>query len=191
MTRSLKSFGIGLAVAAGMTATAISGHAQGATATISDVAVSGGFDYTITLDNTGTVALNGLWYGWTLSGNNLPSNPTSAANSLGWNNSPDGNSIQWSNSGGTALAAGHTATFTFFDTSTPTQITTSPSGQSVAYEGGITFTQNSPGNSSPVFSPTLVTVPEPSTLGLMAVGLVAFLLRARPVLRPLPGMAKK
>jgi hypothetical protein len=198
MTRSLKSLGIGLAVAAGMTATAISGHAQGATATISGVAAGGGiFDYTITLHNTGTTSLDSFWYAWTLAGNNLSANISNPASALGWTDTAlEGNtSISWEDSaGGHALAAGQSTTFTFDSTETPTAITTSPSGESVAYvsaTGPNTFGQNSPGSASPVFSPTLVTVPEPSTLGLMAVGLVAFLLWARPVLRPSQGLAKK
>src|ERR1700759_1858277 len=113
----------------------VSSWAQGATATIFEVAVGGGtFEYTITLQNTGTLALNSFWYGWTDFGNNLPSNPSSAANSIGWANVLDFNSIQWQNTtGASALAPGQSATFTFFSTSTLAQLTTAPSGESVAY----------------------------------------------------------
>jgi hypothetical protein len=160
-----------LAVAAGLTASSTSSHAQGAIATISDVQVGSSFDYTITLKNTGSLNLNSLWYGWTTSGNNLPSNPTTLGNSLGWGNTPDGNSIMWINSSGTALAPGHSGIFTFASTSTPTQITTSPSGESVAYVSGITFTENNPGDSTPVFSPMVVAAPEPSSVSLLIIGL--------------------
>lgn len=147
-------------------------QAQTATATISDVAAGGGvFDYTILLQNTGTTSLNSFWYGWTLGGNNLPSNPSNAGNSLSWANTLDGNSIMWQNSTGTALAAGQTASFTFQSTSTISQITSGSSGESVAYVHTIDFSQDSPGDSTPVFSPTIAPVPEPSTLGLAAVGL--------------------
>jgi len=44
-------------------------------------------------------------------------------------------------------------------------------GESVAYVGGIDFSQNSPGDSTPIFAPTLVAAPEPSSLGLMVAGL--------------------
>jgi len=63
---------LALAMAAGLVVAAESSHAQGAMATISDVAAGGGvFDYTITLQNTGTTALDSFWYAWTVAGNNL------------------------------------------------------------------------------------------------------------------------
>ena len=167
-----------LAVVAGLAASAVSSHAQSATATISGVAVSGGFDYTILLHNSGSDSLNSFWYGWTISGNNLPSNPSLAGNSLGWANILDANSIQWENSVGMSLAPGQTGTFTFFSTSTPAAITTSPSGGSVVYESGTgpsTFGEGVPGSSSPAFSPTLVAAPEPSSLALMAIGSLGLL----------------
>lgn len=184
MNSLFKSFAVGLVTATGLTISAVSGHAQNpnATATISDVAAGGGvFDYTITLHNTGTSALESFWYAWTLSGNNLSTAITagSAASSLGWNNTAiEGNtSISWVGGAGDALAGGQSATFTFTSTETPTAITTSPSGESVAYVGGIDFSQGSAGDSTPVFSPTLQTVPEPSSVGLVAAGLVGLLFR--------------
>lgn len=100
----LASMRLGLGIAAGLLASAISSHAQGAMATISGTAVTGGFDYTILLENTGSTDLNGFWYGWTFSGNNLPSNLGNAGNSLGWDNTLAGNSIIWQNNTGTPLA---------------------------------------------------------------------------------------
>src|SRR5271170_2158635 len=89
-------------VVAGLAVATVSSQAQSAVATISDVAAGGSFDYTITLHNTGADSLKSFWYGWTTSGNNLPSNPSGAANSVGWANDLDGNSIMWINSSGTA-----------------------------------------------------------------------------------------
>ena len=167
---------LALAVAAGLAASTTSSHAQGATATISDVAAGGGvFDYTILLQDTGSTSLNSFWYGWTTSGNNLPSNPTGAGNTLGWASDLDRNSIQWVNSTGTALAPGQSGTFTFVSTATPSAITSSPSGESVAYVNGITFTENNPGDSTSVFSPTLVAAPEPSSVSLLMGGLIALI----------------
>ncbi len=131
------------------------------TATISGVAAGGSYDYTVTLQNTGTVALNSFWYGWTTGGNNLASDPTTPGNSLGWSNVLSGNSIKWTNSSGTALAAGASATFTFVSSAPPSAITMSPSGESVAYVGGIDFSQDKVGDSTGVFSPTL-TAPPPA-----------------------------
>src|SRR5664279_2408226 len=107
---------------AGLLASAVSSHAQGAIATISGVAASGGFDYTILLTDTGSGNLNSFWYGWTASGNNLPSVPSGPTNSLGWNNTVFGNSIEWVNSSGTALTPGHSGTFFYHSTSSPAAI---------------------------------------------------------------------
>jgi hypothetical protein len=88
----------------------------------------------------------------------------------------DRNSIQWVNSTGTALAPGQSGTFTFVSTATPSAITTPPSGESVAYVNGITFTENNPGDSTSVFSPTLVVAPEPSSVSLLMGGLIALII---------------
>ena len=174
-------FALAVAVAAGLTASTVASQAQSATATISDVAAGGGvFDYTITLQNTGTTSLDAFWYAWTQSGNNLSTDITSPGSSLGWTDSAKtGNlAISWIDSSGTApLAKGQSATFTFDSTETPTAITTSPSGESVAYvtvAGLNAFDQNDPGVASAVFSPTLVAVPEPTSMGLIAAGSLAF-----------------
>jgi hypothetical protein len=159
MISRIRLIQVSLAVAATLAAATVASHAQSATATISAVAAGSSYDYTITLQNTGTNALNSFWYGWTTSGNNLPSDPSSAANSLGWGNTLDGNSIKWVNSSGTALAPGASATFTFVSSSSPSAITASPSGESVAYVGRIDFSQGTAGDSTAVFSPTLVTLP--------------------------------
>jgi len=172
-----------VAIVMGLAASAVSSFAQGASATISDVAVSGGFDYTITLNNIGATSLHSFWYGWTTSGNNLPSNPSSAGNSLGWANTLFGNSIMWGDSSDTALAPGHSGSFTFFSSSTPAAITTSPSGESVAYVGSIDFSQGSPGDSTGIFSPTLVAAPEPSSMALLAMVSLGMLAAVRRKLR--------
>ena len=164
-----------LLVVAGLLASAVSSHAQGAVATISGVPVSGGFDYTILLTDAGSTPLNSFWYGWTIGNFNLPSTPSSPANTLGWGSIVNGHSIEWVNSSGTALTPGNTGTFAFFSSSTPTAMTTSPAGQSVAYVNGIDFSQGLPGSSTPVFSPALVPAPEPSTVALFAVGALGLL----------------
>ncbi len=161
-----------MTIAAVLTAATVSSHAQKATATISWVASGNSYNYKVTLHNTGSVALNGFWYGWTTSGNNLPSDPSSAGNSAGWGNTVSGNSIQWMNNSysyygttyyyGTPVAPGASATFTFVSSSSPSEITASPSGESVAYAGAIDFSQGKPGDSTPVFSPSATTNSTPA-----------------------------
>jgi hypothetical protein len=162
-----------VALAAGLAASsAPAAITISASATLSDVLVGSTYDYTLTLYNTGTVPIEGFWYGWTTSGNNLPSSPSSAGNSLGWqNNVFGGTSIKYQGASGDSLATSSSATFTFDSTSTPSQITASPAGESVVYTGTIDTTENSAGDSSAVFAPALV--PEPSPLVLFAGGLLA------------------
>jgi len=175
---NLTSLGLALVVAAASLTASSTTQAQSAVATLSDVAVSGGFDYTILLQNTGATNLNSFWYGWTTSGNNLPSDPSGATNSLDWGNNLSGNSIKWVNSTGTALAPGQTGLFFFFSSSTPTAITTAPSSESVAYVHGITFSQGLAGDSTGIITPTVV--PEPSLPALLGIGLLGLLaLRSR------------
>jgi hypothetical protein len=165
---------LALAGVAGFVLSAATAQAvPNASATISDVSVAGGFDYTIVLTDTGSTSLDSFWYGWTTVGNNLPSDPTTAGNSLGWANTLSGNSIMWT--GGTAIGVGGSGTFTFFSTSTPTQITTAPSGVSVAYVGGIDFSEGNGTTSTPGFSPVLVASPEPSTAALLGIGSLGLL----------------
>jgi len=159
----MNSIRLSLTVIAVLAAATVSSYAQSATATISWVAAGNSYNYTVTLKNTGSVALNSFWYGWTTNGNNLPSVASSAGNSVGWGNQVTGNSIKWVNNSytyygntyyyGTSLAPGASATFTFVSTSSPSAITASPSGKSVAYVGGIDFTEGKAGDSTPVFSP--------------------------------------
>lgn len=185
MNNPLKPLTIPLVLAATLAAATLSSDAQSATATISDVAAGGGvFDYTITLKNTGTTSLDSFWYAWTLSGNNLSTAITDPGSSLGWTDTAiEGNtSISWEGNSSDELAEGQSATFTFDSTESPTAITTSPSGESVVYVSGTgpnTFEQNDPGVASPVFSPTLETVPEPSSSTLLAGSLLVWFVSTR------------
>jgi hypothetical protein len=163
-----------------MAASVVSAGAQSATATISGVQSGSVFDYTVTLDNTGTAPLESFWYAWTQSGNNLTADPSNLGNSLGWNSALfNGTSIQYTGTAGDALAGGQSATFTFASTETPTEITTPPQGESVAYEGGIDFSQGVTGDSTVVFSPSLVAVPESTSPALLAVGCLGVIMMMR------------
>src|SRR5579862_7774149 len=98
MNSPLRTFSIGLVTVCGLATSAMSAHAQNATATISNTGMDGSlYDYTVTLHNTGSTSLNSFWYGWIQFVFDLPSAPSSAGNSLGWNNNLVGNSIEYVN----------------------------------------------------------------------------------------------
>ena len=159
-----------------------SGCAQGtisATATLTETGTAGPeFEYSLTLDNTGTVDINALWYGWTIGSFNLPTAPTDISAPTGWSGSALGKSIEFANNSGATVGPGQSISFSFESTSTPTAMTTGvndgdPTGESVAYNANNGFgDQSDPGVASAPFQPTLSSVPEPSTVGLLATGLV-------------------
>jgi hypothetical protein len=178
MKPKLISIRFSLAVAAGLAVSGISSHAQdvNVTGTLTDVSAGGGvYDYTLILHNTGPEAVQSLWLGWALSSSPVFNviSPTSPGNNLGWNNVIDGNSIQYGGTSATGIPAGGTGTFTFDSTSTPAQFMSQAAGQSVVY--GVNATQFAIEDNSlhsEEFAPSVV--PEPSTIGLLAIGLLGF-----------------
>jgi hypothetical protein len=175
----LGSFALGVLCVSGFVESSLAQGTIFASATLTEVGTAGSeFEYSLTLDNTGTVPINSLWYGWVQGSFDLPSVPTSIISLNGWSGVADGDSIQFENGTGSAIPAGGFGTFTFETTSGPAAMTSgttdgAPTGASVAYgaaNGPSTFGENGNGSSGPIV-PTLTTVPEPSTLGLMATGL--------------------
>lgn len=184
MKRSFVSKALPLVTAAVMAILANSAHAQ-------DVEVSsllafeplgsGTFAYTLTLRNTGSEAIEGLWLGWALSSSPVFDviDPTDGGNDLGWASDVDGNSIQYGGSGSESfLAVGSSGTFTFDSTSTPAQFMSEAAGQSVAY--GVDASQFAIEDNSlhsVEFAPQVI--PEPSPSGLLIVGAFSILCLGR------------
>jgi hypothetical protein len=175
-------------IAAALIFAALSARAQDVevSSSISDIAAAGGvFDYTLTLRNTGSEAIEGLWLGWALSSNPVfdVASPTDAGNNLSWASVVDGNSVQYGGSSSESfLAPSSSATFTFDSTSTPAEFMSQAAGQSVAY--GVDASQFAIEDNSlhsVEFAPTLVTVPEPSPISLLCVAAlgISFLARSR------------
>lgn len=164
-----------LAVATAFSLSTLSIHAQNVLvfANMPDVAAGGGvYDYTLTLQNGGSEAVESVWLGWVPGSFNI-ANPSSPGNSLGWSSSLDSSSIQYLGTAGTALASGNSATFTFDSTTTPTQFEnqTGQAGQSTAYgvnaaNGQLSFSLSPP--DTEVFA--IQVVPEPSSLALLGLG---------------------
>ena len=182
-TTKLTSLRFALVAAGALLASVVSSQAQNslsATATLSDVPAGGAFDYTLTLQNTGSVNINSFWYGWIQGFFDLPtagSNLQNVQNSLGWNAINSGNSIQFeNNSGGSALTPGASMIFTFESTEIPASfVGGGPNhvGDSIAYaaaSGPSTFGQNIDGVASDIIPTTPVAAPEPSSRTLLAIG---------------------
>lgn len=180
MKPKLIQIGLSLSVAAALAASTLSSQAQNVnvTTSLSSVPGAGGvFDYTLTLDNTGPEAIESFWLGWVPGSFNV-ANPSSPGNNLGWSSTLAGSSIQYGGTAGTALAAGHSGSFTFDSTTTPAEFTaqTLQAGQSTAYgvnaaNGQLSFTLSPPDTAT--FG--LTVVPEPSTFAILALGSLVFL----------------
>jgi len=161
-----------LAIAAALAASAVSSHAQGETAsgTVSGVQSGSVYDYTITLQNTSsTVSIDGFWYAWVPGEFYLPADPNSATAPAGWTASVVANSIQFA--GGT-LAPGASINFNYVATFAPSTLT-GTAGFSYVYHTGL---DSSPSDSGSFVNVQTVTpVPEPSSVGLFAVGSLGLL----------------
>lgn len=170
----IKSIRILPVLAAALIFSALSAHAQdvAVSSLLTDVPAAGGaFDYTLTLQNTGSEAIESLWLGWALSSNPVfdIASPTEAGNNLGWASVVDGDSVQYGGSPSeTFLAPRATAAFTFDSTSTPAEFMSKTAGQSVVYGVDASpFAIEDDSLNSVEFAPSLAAVPEPSAVGLL------------------------
>jgi hypothetical protein len=172
----LTSIRLALAVALGLAASTVSSHAQGATGTLTGVQVSANYDYTLTLNNTGGVALESLWYAWIPGFFFLPDQPSSASGTAngatsGWAASIAGNSIQFQGNSSDAIQPGNSATFTFVSIDSPATLAGNnfghPIGDSFAYTGTV--------DASSGVNFIVQSVPEPSLVGLIVVGSLGLL----------------
>jgi hypothetical protein len=161
------------------TASAAWAQEESASGTVSGVQNGSLYDYTITLNNTsGSVSIGSFWYSWTPTISPffyLPSTPSSAGAPAGWGAAIEGDSIQYSSSG-TPLAPGQSIQFTYAASFTPAQLT-GDAGYSYVYSGGIE------GDAGAFVN--IQTVPEPSSLGLLAAGILGLALASRRKLRKL------
>jgi hypothetical protein len=167
---------LGVLLALG-TASVAWAQGESASGTVSGVPNGGLFDYTITLNNTsGSVGIGSFWYSWTPTTPPffyLPATPSTAAAPAGWSAFIDGNSIQYTSSG-TPLAPGQSIQFTYSASFTPAQLT-GLAGYSYVYSGAIEF--------DPGAFVNITTVPEPSSLGLFAAGVLTLAMAGRRKLR--------
>jgi hypothetical protein len=146
---------------------------------------AGEFQYTINLTNTSTDSspIGTFWFAWVPGSDFMQVKPTSptepsgwAANPTGSNNGSDGNAIQWVAGAGDALTPGQTGHFTFDSTETLAQLL-----------GPSPYSNNPPETTSFIYTGApfsdagveFTVVPEPATLGLLALSGGTLLLRRR------------
>ena len=177
---TLHSVRCSVAVAAGLAAGSLAGHAQGVTGASATLSGSPGtgdtYDYILTLYNasSATTPIEGLWYAWIPGSFYLPTTPSSASgNGTGWSASIVSRSIQFQGNSGDAIAPGGSASFTFVTTDSPTTLAGDtgggiPIGTSYAYPGTVG------GNVTGAQEFVVQSVPEPSSFGLWPAGLLCF-----------------
>ena len=165
--------------------TAATGQAQtiAANAEISGVAAGVGYDYTITLNNTGgsTSPIETFWFGWVPGEDFLPTSPTSVTPPTGWTDAithmsaGDGYAIQYVTS--TApISPGSSQTFSFESADSPAAINgnspfypSTPVGTSFLYEGAPFSGASEQFVVQPAPEPSSVAIIMLGALGLMAV----------------------
>jgi hypothetical protein len=178
----MTSIRLAVTLIAGLAAATTSSYAQGIVPSATLVGTPGSgstFDYTLTLNNgaSATSSIDSLWYAWIPGYFFLPSVPSSASGgSSGWSASVVAQSIQFQGSGANAIAPGHSASFNFITTASPSALAGNsflgtPIGESFAYVGNV--------DASPGVEFVVQSVPEPSTLALLGLGSLGCLLAAR------------
>ena len=90
---------------------------------------TGGYQYTITLKDTGTTTIGTFWFAWIPGADFMPVKPLSVALPAGWRDnithagSKDGFAIQWiASSPSSDLHPGQSKVFHFRSSATPTQM---------------------------------------------------------------------
>ena len=139
------------------------------------------YDYSLTLNNTGTTTVGTFWFGWVPGGDFLNPLPTSVLAPAGWtdglftNASDTGNSIRWVTTASLLQPGQSLSGFSFESTETPNQLLGQvPSGVGAGDPILTSFVYpNAPlADPGDQFVATAVT-PEPASLLLLATGLLA------------------
>jgi hypothetical protein len=146
---------------------------------VPDSGAQGVYDYSLTLDNTGTTTIGTFWFGWTPGGNFLSPKPTNVTLPAGWTDTivsnALGSSIRWESTTN-LLQPGQTLSgFDFQSTETPLELLgTVPAGTGAGDAIVNSFVYIGAPFADPGFQfvPTAAT-PEPDSFLLLATGMLA------------------
>ena len=161
--------------------------AESAVATISSTELSPtSWQYSLTLNDTGTTNLGTFWFAWVPGEDFMPTSPTNIDSPASWaahitgGHANDGFAIQWVAGAGAALTPGQSFSFSFDSATTPQQMAAdspfypgTPVLTSFVYSGapfsdaGVEFAVQA-----------AAPVPEPSSIALLSAGALLVGLRA-------------
>ena len=159
--------------ATGLSATATYTAAQ-------DASSPGLYDYSLTLNNTGTTTIGTLWFAWVPGGDFLSPSPTGVVAPAGWtdavfpNAATGGSSVRWVTPSDLLAAGQSLSGFSFDSTETPAQLLgTFPSGIGAGDPILTSFVYVAAPFADPgsQFVATAAT-PEPGSLALLSTGLI-------------------
>jgi hypothetical protein len=176
----------------GLLAALAANAAEVGTATITSTQISpGNFQYSLTLNDTGTTKLGTFWFAWIPGDNFMPVSPTGITSPAGWQaiittgGPSNGSAIQWTaQAPADDLAAGSSLSgFSFDSTLTLAQLE-SPSAGSPADPVATAFVYSGAPFSDAGFQlvaqpAATVATPEPSDFILSALGIGAFVIGLR------------
>ena len=152
--------------------------AESASATMASTQLSPtSWQYSLTLNDTGTTNLGTFWFAWVPGQNFMPTRPTDIVSPAAWNatitnaGAADGFAIEWVAGAGAGITPGQSTTFSFASATTPTQMMAdspfhpaSPVLTTFVYSGG---PFSDPGYQ---FVVQAAPVPEPASIALMVAG---------------------
>jgi fermentation-respiration switch protein FrsA (DUF1100 family) len=174
-----------LILLAAVTALAATAHASGifATATITGTEISPGeYNYSITLNNTGTTTIGTYWFGWVPGEGFLTSTPTSVVSPAGWTDTVtnSGAAVRWVTTTNLLASGDSLSGFSFDSTETPAQLLlTAPSGVGAGDPVTTSYVYIGAPLGDPGFQLDTQLTPEPGTMLLLLTGgsLVGFVKR--------------